>query len=219
MALALPIIPRSADHIAETRGRMMEQVTALTERGIRLDDPLAQVGQTCFYLGLPRRRRPAAPAGRRPPVRDRLPRTDPGPRRSGAPPRRPRPCRLRVPVLAPAHHRQAQPRPDPNPRPPPLPRHPVHHAPSGRRHAHGPGGLRRPRRRAAGRAGRRPPPDRRRAAGRAVLRRHRHVGADLLPGPCPARPAAVPDLGPSRHHRHRQPPPLPELRRHGADGA
>jgi protein O-GlcNAc transferase len=50
MALALPIIPRSLDHIAETRGRMMERVTALTERGIRLADPLAQVGQTCFYL-------------------------------------------------------------------------------------------------------------------------------------------------------------------------
>ncbi|KJB89844.1 hypothetical protein N826_15460, partial [Skermanella aerolata KACC 11604] len=50
MALALPIIPRSIEHIAETRARMMEQVTALTERGIRLDDPLAQVGQTCFYL-------------------------------------------------------------------------------------------------------------------------------------------------------------------------
>ena len=29
---------------------MLDQVTALTERGIRLADPLAQVGQTCFYL-------------------------------------------------------------------------------------------------------------------------------------------------------------------------
>jgi protein O-GlcNAc transferase len=50
VALALPIIPESASHIAETRERMLDQVTALTERGIRLADPLAQVGQTCFYL-------------------------------------------------------------------------------------------------------------------------------------------------------------------------
>jgi predicted O-linked N-acetylglucosamine transferase (SPINDLY family) len=50
MALALPIIPESAAHIAETRERMLERVTALTARGIRLSDPLAQVGQTCFYL-------------------------------------------------------------------------------------------------------------------------------------------------------------------------
>ena len=50
MALALPIIPASAAHITETRARMLDRVTALTTRGIRLADPLAQVGQTCFYL-------------------------------------------------------------------------------------------------------------------------------------------------------------------------
>jgi len=50
MALTLPIIPESHAHILETRERMLERVTALTERGLRLTDPLAQVGQTCFYL-------------------------------------------------------------------------------------------------------------------------------------------------------------------------
>ncbi|EWY35657.1 hypothetical protein N825_05190, partial [Skermanella stibiiresistens SB22] len=50
MALALPIIPESLEHITETRERMLDAVTRLTGRGVRLDDPLAQVGQTCFYL-------------------------------------------------------------------------------------------------------------------------------------------------------------------------
>ena len=153
MALALPIIPESLAHIAETRERMLERVTALTERGIRLADPLAQVGQTCFYLAyhaaddLPLQRAVAKL------YQSACPELTAGPRRSGATGRRPRPCRLRLPVLAPAHHRQAQPRPDPHARPPALPRHPVHHPPRRRRHAGGPGGGGRPRRRAAGRAG------------------------------------------------------------------
>ena len=50
MALALPIIPESLAHISETRARLLNAVTRLTERGLRLHDPLAQVGQTGFYL-------------------------------------------------------------------------------------------------------------------------------------------------------------------------
>ena len=84
MALALPIIPASAAHITETRERMLDRVTALTERGIRLADPLAQVGQTCFYLAYHAADDLPAPARRGRHVRERLPRADPGPRRSGA---------------------------------------------------------------------------------------------------------------------------------------
>ena len=50
MALALPIIPESEAHIREVRERLADGVARLTGRGIRLRDPLAQVGQTCFYL-------------------------------------------------------------------------------------------------------------------------------------------------------------------------
>ncbi|UEM04252.1 tetratricopeptide repeat protein [Skermanella rosea] len=49
-ALALPIIPESEAHIREVRERLADGVARLTGRGIRLRDPLAQVGQTCFYL-------------------------------------------------------------------------------------------------------------------------------------------------------------------------
>ncbi|QQP88841.1 tetratricopeptide repeat protein [Skermanella sp. TT6] len=50
MALALPIIPESEAHIREVRERLADGVARLAGRGIRLRDPLAQVGQTCFYL-------------------------------------------------------------------------------------------------------------------------------------------------------------------------
>jgi protein O-GlcNAc transferase len=50
MALALPIIPESHAHITETRERLMAAVSRLAGRAIRLRDPLAQVGQTGFYL-------------------------------------------------------------------------------------------------------------------------------------------------------------------------
>ncbi|UEM20219.1 tetratricopeptide repeat protein [Skermanella mucosa] len=50
MALSLPIIPESEAHIREVRERLADGVARLAERGIRLHDPLAQVGQTCFYL-------------------------------------------------------------------------------------------------------------------------------------------------------------------------
>ncbi|WP_158047158.1 tetratricopeptide repeat protein [Skermanella pratensis] len=50
MALVLPIIPESEAHIREVRERLADGVARLAERGIRLHDPLAQVGQTCFYL-------------------------------------------------------------------------------------------------------------------------------------------------------------------------
>ncbi|WP_192499115.1 tetratricopeptide repeat protein [Skermanella pratensis] len=49
-ALVLPIIPESEAHIREVRERLADGVARLAERGIRLHDPLAQVGQTCFYL-------------------------------------------------------------------------------------------------------------------------------------------------------------------------
>jgi protein O-GlcNAc transferase len=49
-AVALPIIPDSVEHIARVRDRVLDQIHSLRDRGLRLDDPLRQVGQTTFYL-------------------------------------------------------------------------------------------------------------------------------------------------------------------------
>jgi protein O-GlcNAc transferase len=49
-ALALPIIPGSREEIEHTRARLAGEVAQLQDEGLRLDDPVAQVGQTCFYL-------------------------------------------------------------------------------------------------------------------------------------------------------------------------
>jgi protein O-GlcNAc transferase len=49
-ALALPIIPGSRDEIEHTRARFSTEIARLQDEGLRLDDPVAQVGQTCFYL-------------------------------------------------------------------------------------------------------------------------------------------------------------------------
>ena len=49
-ALALPIIPASREEIARVRASLSDQLRALRQRGLTLDDPEKQIGQTCFHL-------------------------------------------------------------------------------------------------------------------------------------------------------------------------
>src|SRR5882672_580817 len=50
LATAVPVVPRSKEDISRIRDALRESVTALIEQGVSLDDPLAEVGQTNFYL-------------------------------------------------------------------------------------------------------------------------------------------------------------------------
>jgi predicted O-linked N-acetylglucosamine transferase (SPINDLY family) len=49
-ALAMPIIPSSVAEINETRTRISRNLNQLADVGLRLDDPLRQVGATPFHL-------------------------------------------------------------------------------------------------------------------------------------------------------------------------
>jgi predicted O-linked N-acetylglucosamine transferase (SPINDLY family) len=49
-ALTLPVLSMSTEHIAEVRENLRREAAALLERGVRLQDPLEEVGQTGFWL-------------------------------------------------------------------------------------------------------------------------------------------------------------------------
>ncbi len=49
-AISIPVVAGSRDEIARIRGDLRQSVAGLIERGVRLQDPLAEVGQTNFLL-------------------------------------------------------------------------------------------------------------------------------------------------------------------------
>ncbi len=48
--LVLPVICRSREEILQLRNQLEDDLDALLERGVRIADPMGEVGSTCFYL-------------------------------------------------------------------------------------------------------------------------------------------------------------------------